>query len=83
MYGYVMYTFGQWIKIYRHLTMGRLPKRHVHSNFSKLLNAIYRPTTRLYTTFIKMTVISVFSVELSLFTVKYSNVNGLLYIFRM
>ena len=33
MYGYVYI----WIKIYRHLTMGGYPKRHVHSNFSKLL----------------------------------------------
>ena len=23
----VMYTFGQWIKIYRHLTMGGYPKK--------------------------------------------------------
>ena len=43
----VMRTFGQWIKIYRHLK-----KRHVHSNFSKLLS-----NTINYTTVIKRTVI--------------------------
>ena len=47
----VMYTFGQWIKIYRHLTMGGYPKRHVHSNFFKLEHDKY--------TVIKTTVICV------------------------
>ena len=47
----VMYTFGKWIKIYRHLTIGGYPKRHVHSNFSKL------STNTINTTFIKITVI--------------------------
>ena len=49
----VMYTFGQWIKIYRHLTMGGYTKRHVHSNFSKLLS------NTINTTVIKLTVICV------------------------
>ena len=49
----VMYTFGQWIKIYRHLTTGGYPKRHVHGNFSKLSTYVIN------TTVIKMTVIRV------------------------
>ena len=47
MYGY---TFGQWIKIYRHLTMGGYPKRHLHSNLSKLLTNVINTTVIKITT---------------------------------
>ena len=40
----VMYTFGQRIKIYRHLTVGGYQKRHAHSNFSKLLSNMINTT---------------------------------------
>ena len=32
-----MYTFGQWIKIYRHLTMGGYPTKACPQQLSKLL----------------------------------------------
>ena len=69
----VMYTFGQWIKIYRHLTMGGYPKRHVHSNFSKLL------TNKIHTTVIKITVIcvSIHRIKVIQHCKKNQNVNGL------
>ena len=49
----VMYTFGQWIKIYRHLTMGGYPKKACPQQLLQTVNEHDKYTV------IKITVICV------------------------
>ena len=69
----VMYTFGQWIKIYRHLTMGGYPKKACPQQLLQTVNEHDKYTI------IKITVICVsFSRNKVIqHCKKIKNVNGL------
>ena len=68
----VMYTFGQWIKIYRHLTMGGCPKKACPQQLLQTVNEHDKYTV------IKITVICVsFRRNKVIQHCKNQNVNGL------